>query len=478
MPDDFDFSQLPKNETFKAMSLADKYGYLSHVSPTFQKMAPEDQQGYVQHLTGGPAPTAATISAEPDKKGFAGEAGTLLKNQAASLAGGPYAAYQAYTAARARGEGMGTSLTRAAIPLVPGATEAMGALDTITGYKDRRDAYTPAVGKTAASAYSAIAPLVAPQVGVDLPRMEDAASRGDTGAVVAGAAVPAAEAAASYGAKSAGDALPSRAEIGTALRTPRGTLTPRVRAASAIGGGAVGGTIGALGGSSVGPYGTMGGLTSGAMIGSKAGIRLANLLIPDRPPPELGTPENPGFMSKLPTTMPRPAVTRSGKSFTLTTERSIPTPASPIATQSPLSEFAERQAAAPIVSKSSSASPKLPAVNFIPEPRPEFRGETPNYMASIPRGRLPGLAAAGKPGAGTQLQRLGKTVLYTPPEGYPGPRVEESAGLPTSLSTERAVQPPVVSQAVKPNGKGLGLPSRVMDQFPSEKLKKPDLTVP
>lgn len=79
MPDDFDFSQLPKNETFKAMSLADKYGYLSHVSPTFQKMAPEDQQGYVQHLTGGPAPTAATISAEPDKKGFAGEAGTLRR---------------------------------------------------------------------------------------------------------------------------------------------------------------------------------------------------------------------------------------------------------------------------------------------------------------------------------------------------------------------------------------------------------------
>ena len=407
------------------------------------------------------SPSAPTTQYEQDRsdpQGFASEAGNLLWNQGRSLLrSGPLAAYDAYTAARARGEGMGTSLARGAAPLIPGVPEGMAALDTITGYKDRRDAYTPALGKTGASAYSAIAPLVAPQVGVDLPRMEDAASRGDTGAVLAGAAVPAAEATASYGAKSVGEALPSRGEIGTALRTPRGTLTPTVRNITSLGGGAVGGTAGLVTG---GGYGG----AAGAAIGYRAGPRIADLLIPKRPPPELGTPENPGFMAKLPSRMPRVAPV------------SAPTPelGSP---ENPgwVVKIPDRMPTA--ISRVGGLSTKLPNVSLIPEPRPEVPGE-PNLMGSVPRGRLPGLAAQGAPFAGKQLQALGKTVLYTPPEGYPGPRVEKSAGLPTSLSTERAVQPPVVSQAVKPNGKGLGLPSRVMDQFPSEKVKKPDLTVP
>ena len=55
-----------------------------------------------------------------------------------------------------------------------------------------------------------------------------------------------------------------------------------------------------------------------------------------------------------------------------------------------------------------------PEVNVVPEPRGEFAGENPNYMASVPRDELNRLAVAAKPGAGTQLQQLGKPVIYIP----------------------------------------------------------------
>src|SRR5256885_16464131 len=58
----------------------------------------------------------------------------------------------------------------------------------------------------------------------------------------------------------------------------------------------------------------------------------------------------------------------------------------------------------------------------LPVPRGPLPGENPAYMASIPRGRLRELGLQGRPGAGEQLRNVGKTVLYMPPEGYPGPR--------------------------------------------------------
>lgn len=51
---------------------------------------------------------------------------------------------------------------------------------------------------------------------------------------------------------------------------------------------------------------------------------------------------------------------------------------------------------------------------FVPEPRPEFPGEQPNYMASVPREELGGLAKTMKPGAAKQLQQLGKKIIYIP----------------------------------------------------------------
>jgi hypothetical protein len=60
------------------------------------------------------------------------------------------------------------------------------------------------------------------------------------------------------------------------------------------------------------------------------------------------------------------------------------------------------------------AQPTTDDVNLIPEPREKFEGEVPNYMASVPRDELNRLALAAKPGAGKQLQQLGKPVIYLP----------------------------------------------------------------
>jgi hypothetical protein len=53
---------------------------------------------------------------------------------------------------------------------------------------------------------------------------------------------------------------------------------------------------------------------------------------------------------------------------------------------------------------------------FIPEPRRSFAGENEGYMASTPREELLGLARMRKPGAGAQLQQLGKPIIYIPKE--------------------------------------------------------------
>lgn len=107
---------------------------------------------------------------------------------------------------------------------------------------------------------------------------------------------------------------------------------------------------------------------------------------PPAPEPELGSPENPGFMSKLPSRLPR----------NLRSDPFAP----------PVEESAEagRQAEA--------SSPT--GVTVFPEPNKLFPGQNENYAASIPRNELEDLALAGKPGAGKQLQQLGKSILYTP----------------------------------------------------------------
>jgi hypothetical protein len=55
-----------------------------------------------------------------------------------------------------------------------------------------------------------------------------------------------------------------------------------------------------------------------------------------------------------------------------------------------------------------------PDITFVPEPRTPFTGENEGYMASVPRDELNDLASKRKPGAGKQLQQLGKPIIYIP----------------------------------------------------------------
>jgi len=133
--------------------------------------------------------------------------------------------------------------------------------------------------------------------------------------------------------------------------------------------------------------------------------------------PELGSSENPGWFAKLPNTMPKQLSSPAP-------EPELGTPENPGALSKIPNRLTKAQMEALNEQKNSSPLPKgtVPGVTIAPNPRTPFDEEVPNYMASIPREQLSKLAKTGKPGAGKQLQQLGKTVIYVPPNGYPGPR--------------------------------------------------------
>ncbi len=117
---------------------------------------------------------------------------------------------------------------------------------------------------------------------------------------------------------------------------------------------------------------------------------------------------------------------------------------------------------------------KLPGqVLRVPEPT----SGDPRWVASTPRGKLPGLAMQGREGAAQQLQNIGQTVLMEPkgagitnvrevtrfPEGQepvsePGrsdvPAAQQSAtknpGLPTKVGTEATPKPAEVGKTAEP----------------------------
>lgn len=159
------------------------------------------------------------------------------------------------------------------------------------------------------------------------------------------------------------------AKVGTALRTETGALKPAVKTAAQVAGTGVGVASGI-------PYG-------GELGGYLLGPKVADLLIPDRP----------GAASAI-------------------ERRAVPIANSPNYDPTAYRAGAALRSSAPTAPGVPTAT--LPGVSVIPEPRPTFEGEQPNYMASVPRSTLPKAAAAGKPGAGTQLQQLGKTVIYAP----------------------------------------------------------------
>jgi hypothetical protein len=168
----------------------------------------------------------------------------------------------------------------------------------------------------------------------------------------------------------------------------------------------------------------VGALEHPLQVPGKIAKTIVGKMIPDAPAPpapKLGSPENPGWMSKLPTRLP-PNL-RSDPFAPSSTAAELGSPDNPgfmskLPTRlppslrgdpfaPPIEETAEagRQAAA--------ASPS--GVIVVPEPKPLFPGQNENYAASMPRNELEPLAQAGQPGAAKQLQQLGRKVIFSPP---------------------------------------------------------------
>jgi hypothetical protein len=170
-----------------------------------------DEQG---NPIGGQSPTPMQRASQPteyekerdpsNQEGFIAHSLGVLGNQASGLASRailPYTqAKRFYDASRAAGRGVMSSLGAGAVGGLGGAEgitpESVSEnADLLTGnaYKERRaQGYNPV--------YSALAPAVAPQVGVDLRGMEHQADIGNASGVLAEGAVPAGEAAIGYGA--------------------------------------------------------------------------------------------------------------------------------------------------------------------------------------------------------------------------------------------------------------------------------------
>lgn len=153
------------------------------------------------------------------------------------------------------------------------------------------------------------------------------------------------------------------------------------------------------------------------------------------PTPELGTPENPGWHSKIPTRMPPSAET-------LVPEPPLGSPENPGWHSKVPNRMPRTGASAVAPEPAVGEGPALPKAQVVklPVPHEPLPGENPGFMASIPRGRLLDLGRQGRSGAGQQLQNIGKSVLYVPEE-YPGPRQPAIEAAPEASLQHVGVKP-------------------------------------
>lgn len=236
-------------------------------------------------------------------------------------------------------------------------------------------------------------------VGVSAKSAAEHADRGEGGAIVGEAAVPALETAAAYG---AARGLPAaRRAISENIYSPQGTLKPGYRTASQLGGAVAGGAHGAVSGH---PY--------EAIVGAGAGYKLG-----------------PSIMESM---FPNPDADLMAKAGPR-----VPIGQSPYF--DPKAYSAGRKGLNPEQAAGTSGNPLTPQMSEVPygsvirlpEPIDAASPINPKYMGSVPRNELVGMARGRTPGASTQLQQIGNKVLYTVPEGYPGPR-SSSAFSPAS----------------------------------------------
>lgn len=188
----------PGTVPFDQMNAAIKAGGV----PAVQMKAPDGTLGYIpanrvqdaQKAGGTIIPDSTTSNPQSDRPGFWSTAGTLLKNQAVGALQMSLATDKGirdmYLASRAAGHGPLTS----ALMSVAGVEkpEVDKALNAVAQWENEKQSGRSLLYRIAAQAGSS--------VGVDVPSMERATAEGNSRAVLAGAAVPAAEAAAGYGA--------------------------------------------------------------------------------------------------------------------------------------------------------------------------------------------------------------------------------------------------------------------------------------
>lgn len=162
-----------------------------------------------------------------------------------------------------------------------------------------------------------------------------------------------------------------------------------------------------------------------------AGKGLGNMRL-RAPGPELGSLENPGPMSSLSESPNYPQILAGRAASRLSAKEALQGVPAESLTKSPsypkilagraLARDAAREALETKMQTGSAPRISKSGVLRIPEPREALPTDTPGYLSSIPRERLPGLAMQGYPGAGELLKNLGKQVIYVMPEDYPGPR--------------------------------------------------------
>lgn len=301
------------------------------------------------------------------------------------------------------------------------------------------------------------------------------AAKGEGGAILGEAAVPAVMAAAPLALEGT---KVLRGKVGEGIHTAEGELKPMAKTVGQVGGGLAGAAYGLK---ELNPYAAVTGGAAGYKFGpslmenmfpapapkpvfpgaafpeasefyankgtemnavrrqteqsARQAAREAKANAPEPPEPELGSPENPGFHSKIPTRMPKPAPVEAPAPELGTIEN--PGWHSKVPNRMPRTGTSTT-APEPAVGE----GPALPKAQVVklPVPHEPLPGENPGFMASIPRGRLLDLGRQGRAGAGQQLQNIGKSVLYVPEE-YPGPRQSAIGAAPEASLQHVGVKP-------------------------------------
>jgi len=185
----FDLSNIGQDSGFRNASMADRIAYLSSIDSDFAKASPQDKAGYINHLLGNDKPTQFEQERNSGE-GFWGTVGSKLSSAAKSI-------YQDPTGGRplsdpkAWFDPSGFKFDPASSPIVRQATRPIPQdlpTDVLAG---RGTPGAQQVGRAiyrTATTLSPLIPFLNPEAS------EQAAGRGDTGAVAAEAVVPAAAA--------------------------------------------------------------------------------------------------------------------------------------------------------------------------------------------------------------------------------------------------------------------------------------------